>query len=152
MPDYQSHEYSEPPQAYRKLKFTPPISSCTFAALRSELQSDRLYICPCTNSQSTQLIPSFVGQDYFCETGIIVAIVKVYFTVMVTHSGMERTVAQEVLAASCTVHHTFAKVYLSLQLIILTSEYVVISCLVMRTLLLNLLRYLCSNYLSVVNI
>ena len=27
-------------------------------------------VCPCTNSQSTQSIPSFVGEDYFCETGI----------------------------------------------------------------------------------
>ena len=42
----------------------------TFAASRSELQSAPLSICPCTNGQSTQLIPSFVGQDYFCETGI----------------------------------------------------------------------------------
>ena len=27
-------------------------------------------VCPCTNAQSTQVIPSFVGQDYFCEAGI----------------------------------------------------------------------------------
>ena len=27
-------------------------------------------VCPCTNSLSPQSIPSFVGQDYFCETGI----------------------------------------------------------------------------------
>ena len=27
-------------------------------------------VCPCTNAQSTQSIPSFVGQDYFCEAGI----------------------------------------------------------------------------------
>ncbi len=42
----------------------------TFAASRSELGSYGAYVCPCTNSQSTQSIPSFVGQDYFCETGI----------------------------------------------------------------------------------
>ena len=27
-------------------------------------------VCPCTSNQSSQSIPSFVGQDYFCETGI----------------------------------------------------------------------------------
>ena len=41
----------------------------TFAASPSE-QNYRGYVCPCTNSQSTQSIPSFVGQDYFCESGI----------------------------------------------------------------------------------
>ena len=42
----------------------------TFAASRSESENNNINICPCTNSQSTQSIPSFVGQDYFCETGI----------------------------------------------------------------------------------
>ena len=40
----------------------------TFAASLQE--TDAGSVCPCTNSQSTQSIPSFVGQDYFCETGI----------------------------------------------------------------------------------
>ena len=65
-------------------------------------------VCPCTNSQSTQSIPSFVGQDYSVKLVLLVVGV-LYFTLM-THSGMERTVGQEVLAASCTTHHTFAKV------------------------------------------
>ena len=41
----------------------------TFAA---SLQESGIvaHACPCTNDQSTQSIPSFVGQDYFCETGI----------------------------------------------------------------------------------
>ena len=41
----------------------------TFAASLSEngLEGN---VCPCTSSQSTQSIPSLVGQDYFCETGI----------------------------------------------------------------------------------
>ena len=42
----------------------------TFAASLSESDDDEKSFCPCTNSQSTQSIPSFVGQDYFCETGI----------------------------------------------------------------------------------
>ena len=44
----------------------------TFAASLSELQSDAVLesVCPCTNSLSIASIPSFVGQDYFCETGI----------------------------------------------------------------------------------
>ena len=41
----------------------------TFAASRTE-QGSINGVCPCTNTQSTQQIPSFVGQDYFCETGI----------------------------------------------------------------------------------
>ena len=40
----------------------------TFAA--SQQETDTGSVCPCTNSLSTQSIPSFVGQDYFCETGI----------------------------------------------------------------------------------
>ncbi len=44
----------------------------TFAASLTELDSSLnfQYTCPCTNNRSTQVIPSFVGQDYFCETGI----------------------------------------------------------------------------------
>ena len=39
----------------------------TFAA--SLMESINLEsVCPCTNSPSIQSIPSFVGQDYFCET------------------------------------------------------------------------------------
>ena len=41
----------------------------TFAASLSESVNED-FVCPCTNDQSTQSIPSFVGQDYFCETGI----------------------------------------------------------------------------------
>ena len=35
-----------------------------------EQDSHSVLVCTLTNSQSTQSIPSFVGQDYFCETGI----------------------------------------------------------------------------------
>ena len=44
----------------------------TFAASISELDfgNNAFSVCPCTNSHSTQSIPSFVGQDYFCEAGI----------------------------------------------------------------------------------
>ena len=38
--------------------------------LVAEQDSGSQYACPCTNSQSAQSTPSFVGQDYFCETGI----------------------------------------------------------------------------------
>ena len=41
----------------------------TFAASLQESFSTT-NVCPCTNDQSTQSIPSFVGQDYYCETGI----------------------------------------------------------------------------------
>ena len=42
----------------------------TFAASISEQQSAPQSVCPCTDSLSTASIPSFVGHDYFCETGI----------------------------------------------------------------------------------
>ncbi len=45
----------------------------TFAGALTEQDSNSQYsryVCPCTNSQSTQSIPLFLGQDYFCETGI----------------------------------------------------------------------------------
>ncbi len=42
----------------------------TFAASLTEQEFGSQFTCPCTNSQSTQSIPSFVRQDYFCETGV----------------------------------------------------------------------------------
>ena len=41
----------------------------TFAASLSETGRGGSS-CPCTDSQSPQSIPSFVGQDYFCETAV----------------------------------------------------------------------------------
>ena len=41
----------------------------TFAASLTE-SGNQNSVCPCTDSPSTQSIPLFVGQDYFCETGI----------------------------------------------------------------------------------
>ena len=42
----------------------------TFAASLQESADIPQSICPCINGLSTQSIPSFVGQDYFCETGV----------------------------------------------------------------------------------
>ena len=43
----------------------------TFAAATDEIDRSRSYGCPCTNtySRASSAIPSFVGNDYFCETG-----------------------------------------------------------------------------------
>ena len=42
----------------------------TFAAMRSKYHQDRGNGgCPC-NQSNTRYIPSFIGQDYFCETGV----------------------------------------------------------------------------------
>ena len=45
----------------------------TFAAALDEIPGHNLYACPCTNSIShvafTGLIPEFIGNDFFCETG-----------------------------------------------------------------------------------
>jgi hypothetical protein len=44
----------------------------TFAIALDEYPSHLVSICPCTNfnEQYTVNIPSFVGNDYFCETGV----------------------------------------------------------------------------------
>ena len=44
----------------------------TFANALDEYPSHRASICPCTNItvQSRSRIPSYVGNDYFCETGV----------------------------------------------------------------------------------
>ena len=45
----------------------------TFAAALDEVPGHNLYACPCTNSKShvayTGLIPQFIGNNFFCETG-----------------------------------------------------------------------------------
>ena len=42
----------------------------TFAAALDETRSDR-QVCPCTNTNITYtgVVPPFIGQDYFCDTG-----------------------------------------------------------------------------------
>ena len=41
----------------------------TFACALSEI-SNSAGICPCTNPGSTTRIPSYISEDYFCETGV----------------------------------------------------------------------------------
>ena len=43
----------------------------TFAAALHEYNSDPDSVCPCTNTRNSQhaTVPSFVGNDYFCNTG-----------------------------------------------------------------------------------
>ena len=51
---------------------TPRRHIWTFAGAVDEIGSHRLNICPCTRSDvpyTGPMIPSFVGQDYFCDTG-----------------------------------------------------------------------------------
>ena len=39
----------------------------SFAAAAGELYTNN-WVCPCTNSDNTAQVPTFVGTDYFCET------------------------------------------------------------------------------------
>ena len=43
----------------------------TFAAALSETRLIQRFVCPCTQSDTfdTGVVPPFIGQDYFCETG-----------------------------------------------------------------------------------
>ena len=43
----------------------------TFAAALHEFNSARALVCPCTNTRNSPppAVPSFVGNDYFCDTG-----------------------------------------------------------------------------------
>ena len=49
---------------------TPRKHIWTFAAANDETRSDPL-VCPCTKTDTpyTGLVPPFIGQDYFCDTG-----------------------------------------------------------------------------------
>ena len=64
-------------------KTTPRQHIWTFAAGSDEVPSNNKYSCPCTNSLSfvgfTGLIPEFVGNDYFCETGTHVSATSQYY-------------------------------------------------------------------------
>lgn len=55
----------------------------TFAAAYDEVPGNNRYSCPCTNSLSyvafTGLIPEFIGNDYFCETGSRVSVTNRYY-------------------------------------------------------------------------
>jgi dynein heavy chain len=44
----------------------------TFATARDETRSSQ-WVCPCTKTNTfyTGVVPPFIGQDYFCETGSI---------------------------------------------------------------------------------
>jgi hypothetical protein len=41
----------------------------TFAGALDDIPRSHAFACSCTNSQYTYPVPSFVGNDYFCETG-----------------------------------------------------------------------------------
>ena len=49
---------------------TPRKHIWTFAAARDEIRSNRR-VCPCTknNTDFSGVVPPFIGQDYFCDTG-----------------------------------------------------------------------------------
>ena len=47
----------------------------TFAGAADETSSNEIYKCPCINAAFTStssLVPSFVGNDYFCDTALSV--------------------------------------------------------------------------------
>ena len=47
--------------------------------------------CPCNNG-STGFIPSFVGDDYYCESGVSSNSAQSVFYMLMIYYGMERTV------------------------------------------------------------
>ena len=63
--------------------------------------------CPCDLTYRQRPIPSYVGNDCFCESGIVNG-PNVLFTQM-TLSGMERTVTPPVHVALFTTRHTSPK-------------------------------------------
>ena len=89
----------------------------TFA---SALDDDPLgydHKCPCStnNTMNKQLpitIPSYVGNDYFCESGVSLVKVGLPFMLMI-HCGMVKIVDQLLHAAHSTIHHGFVNNYFS---------------------------------------
>ena len=76
----------------------------TFAAAFDETRSNQL-VCPCTkiNTLFTGVVPPFIGQDYFCETGSILIKLAVNST-MQTPFGMAQAVVLPVVAVASTTH------------------------------------------------
>ncbi len=42
----------------------------TFAGASDETNRNPTFKCPCTNTALSPRVPSFVGNDYFCNTGL----------------------------------------------------------------------------------
>ena len=51
----------------------------TFAGARDETRTNPQYSCPCIQEDSAFKIPSFVGQDYFCDTASREALEHMFF-------------------------------------------------------------------------
>ena len=51
--------------------YSPRKHIWTFAAALHEYNSDRDFVCPCTNIRNNPppRVPPFVGNDYFCDAG-----------------------------------------------------------------------------------
>ena len=91
--------------------------------------------CPCvTGSTSRTHIPSFVGQNYFCETGITWMAISIQ---MVTPCGMDRGVVPLAPVAPSTHHRGSMCNCLLPQLMTLRSESVVAKGLEMKILQYN---------------
>ena len=90
----------------------------TFAGALDELTST--FGCPCTQPEIpfTGTTPSYVGQDYFCDTGSRSDGVPVGVFMLMIHFGMVRDVGVAALAVSTTIHHGSASNSLSLLLMI----------------------------------
>ena len=83
----------------------------TLAAALDEVVSTVDHVCPCTNTAISYdwSIPSFVGSDYYCETGYT-GNTHVTRSMWMTHSGMVRGVVPRALAARVRESLGFAKV------------------------------------------
>ena len=80
----------------------------TFAGAVDEIGSNEQSICPCTRSDvpyTGPMVPSFVGQDYFCDILVVEGIISMVFSMLMIHSGMVRDVEIPALAVSLTIHH-----------------------------------------------
>ena len=79
--------------------------------------------CTCTDSSRPNPPPSFVGNDYFCETGVPPG--QGYRTLpsmLMIPCGMVKVVVQLAHAAHSTIHHGFVNNYLSQLMLIWKSD------------------------------
>ncbi len=85
----------------------------TFASAIDEIRSNH-NVCPCTRPDYpyTGVLPPFIGQDYFCETGNRQLFSLISSSLMI-HSGTVRDVGVPALAASSTIHRGSASNSLS---------------------------------------
>ena len=95
----------------------------TFANALDEVRGGSVTGCTCIDSSRPNPPPSFVGNDYFCETGVPPGQHWSYIaSMLMIPCGMVKVVVQLAHAAHSIIHHGFVNNYLSQLMLIWKSD------------------------------